>query len=85
MPPAIERTKQEVPLKDLLYDVGGVKEKQKGIELGAKNYDVNTYLDGEPSVMMAVFQLPGGNALQTAKGIYQVMEDLKKEFPTLYK
>ena len=37
-----------------------------GIELGAKNYDVNSYLDGQPSVTLAVFQLPGSNALETA-------------------
>ena len=34
-----------------------------GVELGAKNYDVNSYLDGQPSVTLAVFQLPGSNAL----------------------
>src|SRR5262249_55672082 len=28
-------------------------------ELGAKNYDVNSYLDGKPSITLAVFQLPG--------------------------
>ena len=42
---------------------------QKGVELGAKNYDVNSYLDGEPSVTLAVFQLPGSNALETAEAI----------------
>ena len=39
-----------------------------GVELGAKNYDVNSYLDGKPSVTLAVFQLPGSNALATADG-----------------
>lgn len=53
----------------------------KGVELGAKNYDVNTYLDGQPSVMMAVFQLPGSNALQTATAIRQKLEELKPKFP----
>jgi len=32
---------------------------EKGTELGARNYDVNSYLDGDPSVTLAVFQLPG--------------------------
>ena len=40
---------------------------EQGIELGAKNYDVGSYLDGDPSVTLAVFQLPGSNALDTAK------------------
>src|SRR5262249_7394572 len=26
---------------------------QKGVELGAKNYDVNSYLDGDPSITLA--------------------------------
>src|SRR5262245_34056432 len=36
---------QIVYLKDVVRD-------EKGIELGAKNYDVNSYLDGEPSVTL---------------------------------
>ena len=58
---------------------GNVKE--KGIELGAKNYDVNSYLDGEPSVTLAIFQLPGSNALDTAEAIRGKMEELKGRFP----
>ena len=54
---------------------------QKGVELGAKNYDVNSYLDGEPSVTLAVFQLPGSNALETAEAIRDKMEELKADFP----
>src|SRR3954453_22482163 len=53
----------------------------RGIELGAKNYDVNSYLDGNPSTTLAVFQLPGSNALDTAEAIRVKMEDLKKRFP----
>ena len=49
----------------------------KGIELGAKNYDVNSYLDGEPCATLAVFQLPGSNALDTAAAIRAKMEELK--------
>ena len=52
---------------------------QKGVELGAKNYDVNSYLDGEPSVTLAVFQLPGSNALDTAEAIRAKMEELKAD------
>jgi multidrug efflux pump len=54
---------------------------EKGIELGAKNYDVNSYLDGEPSATLAVFQLPGSNALDTAEAIRAKMEELKTRFP----
>ena len=55
---------------------------EKGVELGAKNYDVNSYLDGDPSVTLAVFQLPGSNALKTADEIKAKMKELKANFPT---
>jgi len=51
------------------------------IELGAKNYDVASYLDGQPSVTMAIFQLPGANALATAESVRVEMERLKARFP----
>ena len=51
------------------------------VELGAKNSDVNSYLDGKPSIMLAVFQLPGSNALATADGVKAEMERLKERFP----
>jgi multidrug efflux pump len=54
---------------------------EKGVELGAKNYDVNSYLDGQPSVTLAIFQLPGSNALKTAQGIRDKMNELKGRFP----
>src|SRR6266436_361045 len=67
-------------VRDSLSDKEGV-ETEKGVELGAKNYDVNSYLDGEPSTTLAVFQLPGSNALDTAHIIRQKMEELKSRFP----
>jgi len=51
------------------------------VELGAKNSDVNAYLDGKPSVTLALFQLPGANALETAHGIRVEMERLGERFP----
>jgi len=54
---------------------------EKGSELGAKNYDVNSYLDGDPSVTLAVFQLPGSNALKTADDIKEKMKELQVKFP----
>lgn len=52
-----------------------------GIQLGAKNEDTSCTLDGQPSVGLAIFQLPGSNALDTAAGIRQRMEELKRSFP----
>jgi multidrug efflux pump len=48
-----------------------------GVELGAKNYDVSSYLDRNESVTLAVFQLPGSNAIETAGEIRKTMEKLK--------
>lgn len=75
---------QLVYLRDVVRDPA--KDEQgkivgKGVELGAKNYDVNSYLDGEPSVTLAVFQLPGSNALETATAIRRKLEELKQNFP----
>ncbi len=57
-----------------LADVGRV-------ELGAKSYDVSSYLDGQPSVTLALFQLPGANALDTAQSIRAEMDRLAARFP----
>ena len=39
------------------------------IELGARNQDTLSRLDGRPSAGLAIFLLPGANALDTADGI----------------
>ena len=51
------------------------------IELGAKDYNSGLYLDGEDSVGLAIFQLPGSNALDTKKAVLDAMEKLKPRFP----
>jgi multidrug efflux pump len=51
------------------------------VELGAKNQDVNCYLDGKPSAGAGVFQLPGANALKTAQLVKDKMAELKSRFP----
>ncbi len=51
------------------------------VELGARNQDIACTLDGKPTVGLAMFQLPGSNALETADHIRARMEDLKKYFP----
>jgi len=51
------------------------------VELGAQQYDQICRLDGEPSVALAIFQLPGSNALDVANAVKAKMETLKKGFP----
>jgi len=50
-------------------------------ELTAKNSDIRCALDGKPTVGMAIFQLPGTNALQTAAGVEAKMKQLAQRFP----
>jgi multidrug efflux pump len=51
------------------------------VELGAQQYDQTCTLDGEPSVALSIFQLPGSNALDTARGVYARMKELAEHFP----
>ena len=51
------------------------------IELGAQNYSLACTFDGRPSVGLAVFQLPGTNALDVGNRIRAKMEELKANFP----
>src|SRR6202795_18841 len=50
-------------------------------ELGAKDYNVSSYLDGKPAVALAIFQLPGSNAVKTAHEVRALMQVLSKSFP----
>ena len=51
------------------------------VELGADDYSSNTYLSGKPTVIMAVFQRPGSNALAAAQAVNKEMETVSKTFP----
>ncbi|RYY27411.1 MAG: efflux RND transporter permease subunit [Sphingomonadales bacterium] len=51
------------------------------VELGAADYSTNTYLSGEPTVLLAAFQRPGSNALAAAQAIEKEMQTLEKTFP----
>ncbi|MEI7730269.1 MAG: multidrug efflux RND transporter permease subunit [Verrucomicrobiota bacterium] len=52
------------------------------IELGANDYNLRDYLDGEPAVVIAIFQLPGSNAIETSDQVHAAMEEMKKDFPS---
>ena len=51
------------------------------IELGAKDYVTNSYLNGKPAVALAIFQRPGTNALAAAEEITSTMRELSEDFP----
>ena len=51
------------------------------VELGAQDYTTNTYLSGKPTVVIAVLQRPGSNALDAAKAVRAEMDAVAKSFP----
>ncbi|HEX7664956.1 MAG TPA: efflux RND transporter permease subunit, partial [Polyangiaceae bacterium] len=51
------------------------------VELGALNYQQYGSFNGKPAGVIAAFQMPGSNALDTAEGIKAQMVELKKRFP----
>jgi len=51
-------------------------------EMGAENYQTAIQLDGMPSVGLAIYQLPGSNALDISKNVRLTMERLQADFPS---
>jgi HAE1 family hydrophobic/amphiphilic exporter-1 len=51
------------------------------IELGAQIYSLAGRLNGKPAAVLAIYQLPGSNALDAEKGVKALMAELKKSFP----
>jgi hydrophobic/amphiphilic exporter-1 (mainly G- bacteria), HAE1 family len=51
------------------------------IELGAQDYSIAGRLNGQPSAVVAVYQLPGSNAVDAAAGVKKLMAELKTRFP----
>ncbi|HEY4246133.1 MAG TPA: multidrug efflux RND transporter permease subunit [Lacunisphaera sp.] len=51
------------------------------IELGSQVYNVQGRFNGKPAANIAIYQLPGSNALDAAKGVKEAMEHLKQRFP----
>ena len=57
-----------------LRDVGRV-------ELGARSYSQIFKVDGKPAGGIAIYQLPGANALDTANGVRKLLDHLAPAFP----
>ena len=51
------------------------------VELGAQLYNLRARLNGQNAAVMAVYQLPGSNALDAANGVKKAMAELKDRFP----
>ncbi|MBN9418010.1 MAG: efflux RND transporter permease subunit [Candidatus Eremiobacteraeota bacterium] len=51
------------------------------VELGSADYNLNARLNGKPAAIVAIYQLPGSNAIQAADGVKKLMKELKQRFP----
>ena len=51
------------------------------IELGAQNYSIQGRLNGKPAALLAVYQLPGSNAVDAANGVRKSLEEASARFP----
>ena len=52
------------------------------IELGSQTYSMVGRLNGKPSAVLALYQLPGSNAIAAVDGVKRLMEEVKNNFPS---
>ena len=52
------------------------------VELGKFTFSSNSFVDGHRASYLQIYQAPGSNALQTAKGIYNELAKLRLTFPS---
>ena len=51
------------------------------VDIGAENYLMRAYFDGQPGLGLAISQLPGSNALDASAAVLAEMESAQREFP----
>src|SRR5579864_2218555 len=51
------------------------------VELGSQDYTIVGRFNGKPSAVIALYQLPGSNAVEAAAGVNKLMAEAKKRFP----
>ena len=51
------------------------------ISLGTQTYNLQGQFNGKPAAVLAIYQLPGSNAVSTAAGVRRTMARLQKTFP----
>ena len=50
-------------------------------ELGTETYDIEAFFNGKPSAAMAIRQMAGANALDTANAVKAKLEEMSRYFP----
>src|SRR6202048_3897607 len=51
------------------------------IDLGAQTYNLRGRLNGQPAAILALYQLPGSNAVKASQSVRKLMTEAKQRFP----
>ncbi len=51
------------------------------VGMGSQDYNIATRLNGKEAAGIGIYQLPGTNAVEAAKGVRQLMAKMKESFP----
>ena len=51
------------------------------VELGAQDYSVVSHHDGKPAAIIAVYQLPGSNAVEAARAVRRLLDEQRARVP----
>jgi multidrug efflux pump len=51
------------------------------VELAARDYSMDSKLNGQPNSSIGIFQLPGSNSIETSDAVHAMMAKLKERFP----
>lgn len=83
---AVSRLTEPSEYEDIVLKTGTngtlVRLKDVGrVELGAENYNTFSQFNGNNSVAVLVYQLPGSNMLEVAEGVKHEMDALQESFP----
>jgi HAE1 family hydrophobic/amphiphilic exporter-1 len=63
-------------------DTGIVRVKDVArVELGSQDYSVTGRFNGKPSAVIALYQLPGSNAVEAAAGVKKLIAEARTRFP----
>ena len=71
----IVRTAKEGAAIVRIKDIGRV-------ELNRRDYSMPSRMNGKTATTIGIYQQPGANAVETARGVRKRMEELKAKFPT---
>ena len=55
---------------------------KNGVEMEALDYGQGCTFNGKPSLALSVYQLPGSNAIETARLVSEKMKELRNRFPS---